>query len=56
MKCAQQAGYAVEMIAVKVSDEYRMNTAPLHAGSHQLQLRALAAVEKEHIAFTNEGR
>src|SRR5262249_22466722 len=56
MESAQQAGDAVEVIAVKMSDKYRMNSAPLHAGSHQLQLRSLAAVEKEHIAFADQRR
>src|SRR5215831_12766636 len=45
MKCAQQAGNAVEMISVEMTDEDGMDAASLYSRSHQLELGALAAVE-----------
>src|SRR5262245_59970440 len=55
MKCAEQARDAVEVISMEMSDENRMNAASLHAGSHELQLRALTAVEEKHVSFTDQG-
>jgi len=51
MKCAEQAGDAVQVIAVKMADKDRMDATALDARSHQLQLRSFAAVEQKHIAF-----
>src|SRR4030095_9752214 len=56
VKCAEQAGDSVEMVAVQVADEDRMNAAAFHARSHQLQLCAFAAVEQENIAFAHQCR
>src|SRR5262249_28759507 len=56
MKRTQQASDAVEMIAVKVSNEDRMDPTSFHARPHQLQLRAFTAVEQEHVTFTDQGR
>jgi hypothetical protein len=56
MKRAEQAGDAVKVISMKMSDENRMNAAALDAGPHQLKLRAFAAIEQEHIAFANQRR
>ena len=54
MERADESGDSVKMVAVKMSDENRMDTAALHAGSHELQLRAFAAVEQKHVAFADE--
>ena len=56
MQRAEQTRDAVKVIAVKVSDENRVDPAPLHARAHQLQLRTLTTVEQEDIAFTHERR
>ena len=53
VKRAEKARDAVKMVSVKVSDEYRMNPAPLYRRSHQLQLRAFTAIEQEHISFAD---
>ena len=45
MKSTEQAGNAVKMISVKMADEDGMDTAALYAGSHELELSALAAIE-----------
>jgi hypothetical protein len=45
MKSTEQAGNAVKMISVKMADENGMDTAALYAGSHELELSALAAIE-----------
>jgi len=53
MKCAEQAGDAVQVIAVKMANKDRMDATALDARSHQLQLRSFAAVEQKHIAFAD---
>src|SRR5689334_4577553 len=45
MKGTQQAGNAVEMIPVKMSDENGMNAASFHSGPHELKLGAFATVK-----------
>src|SRR4029077_20778050 len=40
---------------MKMSDEDRVNPAPLHARPHELKLRAFAAVEQEDVAIPDQG-
>ena len=54
MKRTEQSGDAVEVVAVKMPDEDRMDPTSLYTRAHQLQLRAFAAVEQKHVAITDE--
>src|ERR1051326_5277598 len=45
MQRAEQTGNAVEVIAVQMPDEDRVNAAPLDCRPHELQLSAFTAVE-----------
>ena len=54
MKCAEQAGNAVQMVTVKVTDEDRMDAAPPDARAHELHLCSLAAIEQKNVAFADQ--
>ena len=55
MKRAEQARNTIEVISVKMTDKNGMDPASFDTGPHELQLRALSAIEQENIALTNEG-
>jgi hypothetical protein len=54
MKRTEQAGDAVQVIAVKVPNENRMNAAPPDTCTHELDLGSLAAIEKKDVAFADQ--
>src|SRR5262245_4592138 len=54
MKRAEQTGDSVKVVAVKVSDEDRMDATAFHGRTHELNLRTFAAVEQEHVALTHK--
>src|SRR3954470_24020284 len=55
MHGAEQPRNSVKMISMQMSDKNAVNAAALHAGAHQLYLRALAAIEQKHISIANHG-
>jgi hypothetical protein len=55
MHGAEQPRDSIKMIAVQVSDKDAVNSAALHTGTHQLQLRAFATIEQKHISIANHG-
>ena len=54
MKRAEQADNAIQVIAVKVPDEDRMDAAPSHTCTHKLDLGSLAAIEQKNVAFADQ--
>jgi hypothetical protein len=54
MHGAEQPCDSVKMIAVQMSDKDAVNTAALHAGAHELKLRAFATIEEKHVSVAND--
>jgi hypothetical protein len=52
---AQESRETINVVAVEVTDEDRLELAPMEWGFHQLELSPLAAVEEKGLALVFQG-